>query len=419
MSRFRTFGLWGAASLATLGLLTTVTGMTATVMQNRLLLNEVRLIRLAFEADLDPCTQPRWTCENAAAAPEGHPAVLLGPLGGWWSGTWWRPGDAVIALHETGAPGRIRVSALAATASQVRDLVVMQSLFVLTVAGAFAWAWGPLRARRRVRRLERSLRDLAAGRETRPTDRDAMGAALGEAVGALAAAREHLLRTERVAALGWFAGGMAHQFGNPLAAARQYAAVLERRLPPTDPSRAVLMRLSEQLDRLHRAVAGMLRLARPERLERRPVALAPLLRRLLAELAAGLDRPFEAQLEVDDDLAPLSDEPALEQIVVNLLRNAAEAQPEAVRIEVRAAVCDGLCRISVRDHGPGLPPGGVRPLGSDKPQGSGIGLPLAQRLADILDGRLMLTDADDGPGAIAVIDLPMGSAAHRHSPDVS
>jgi signal transduction histidine kinase len=411
--------LWGAASLLTLGLLTAAAGMTITVLQNRLLLDEVRLIRLAFEADLDPCTQPRWTCDNEGTAPAGRPAVLLGPLGGWWSGPWWYPGEAIIALSDPGSPGRIRAANLAATAAQVRDLVMLQSAFVLIVAGAIAWAWGPLRARRRVRRLERSLRDLAAGRDTRATDRDAMGAALGEAVAALAAARDRLLRTERVAALGWFAGGMAHQFGNPLAAARQYAAVLERRLSPDDPSHVAAVRLSEQLDRLHRAVEGMLRLARPERLERRPVALAALLRRLIAELGAGLDRPFAARLEIDDNLAPLSDAPALEQIVVNLLRNAAEAQPEDVRIEVGAVVVDGRCLISLRDYGPGLPPGGVQPLGSDKAQGSGLGLPLAQRLAELLDGRLTLADAPDGPGALAVIDLPVGPAAKRPVPDVS
>lgn len=418
MTVVRNGWLWGVAAVSAAGLLAAAAAMTTKVLQNRILLDEIRLVRLAFEAKLDPCSQARWVCEGDAGAPAERPAVLLGPLGGWWSGPWWKPGEAVIALHEAGSPGRMVVPALTVTATQMRDLIVLQTAFVFVVASAAAWAFGPLRTRRRVRRLERSLRDLAAGRDARPTDRAAMGAALGEAVAALAVARADLLRTERVAALGWFAGGMAHQFGNPLAAARQYAAAIERRLPAADPSRPAMARLVEQLERLHRAVEGLLRLARPERLERRPVALSPLLQRLIADTAAGLDRPFEARVDIADGLMPATDEPALEQILVNLLRNAAEAQPEAVRIEVRADALADRCRIVVRDHGPGLPAGGIRLLGSDKAQGSGLGLPLAQRLAEVLGGRLALADADGG-GAEAVLELPLRSAAPAAGSDVS
>lgn len=410
--------LWSLVGAATLGLLASFAGMTAGVLRNRLLHDELRLLAVTLEAEIDPCTQARWQCDESGR-PKGAPAVQLGPLGGWWSGPWWWPGPAAVAPLEGESPRRIDVPALAESATQIRDVVLLHTALVAVLTGAVAWAWGPLRTRRRVRRLERALADLAAGRSTRPADREALGAALADTVQALEATRETLVRTERVAALGWFAGGLAHQFGNPLAAARQYLAVLDRRIAAGDPARPPLLRLGEQLERLHRAVEGMLRLARPERIERRPVEVAALVRGILAELAAGLDRPLEAKLEITDDLRLVTDAAALEQILVNLLRNAAEAQPEAVRLEISAALTAGQCRIVIRDHGPGLPAGGPPQLESTKPHGTGLGLPLAQRLAELLGGRLTLGPAIGGRGAEAVLSLPREPAAADAGPKVS
>lgn len=163
----------------------------------------------------------------------------------------------------------------------------------------------------------------------------------------------------------------------------------------------------------------MLRLARPERLERRPVKVATLVREILAELAGGIDRSLEVKLEIADDLRLVTDAAALEQILVNLLRNGAEAQPEAVRFEISATLSGGQCRIVIRDYGPGLPAGDPALLESAKPHGTGLGLPLAQRLAELLGGRLTLGPAPGGQGAEAVLSLPREPAATDAGPSVS
>ncbi len=107
----------------------------------------------------------------------------------------------------------------------------------------------------------------------------------------------------------------------------------------------------------------------------------------------------------------------LEQVLVNLIRNAIDAtaevpQPEAAGVQVTVDVGDALVRITVRDAGPGIAPQVLphlfEPFFTTKADGLGLGLGLAISLAIVEDfgGRLEGRNADDGAGGAAfVIEL--------------
>jgi two-component system, NtrC family, nitrogen regulation sensor histidine kinase NtrY len=163
----------------------------------------------------------------------------------------------------------------------------------------------------------------------------------------------------------------------------------------------VITSRSESLSRFIGAYARLARLPRPQ--------LQPL------EVSATLERAvsFETRLPVEvvpgPRLTVQADPDQLEQVLINLLRNAADASLTtggAVRIGWRR---DGaMLEIWVKDEGPGLSSTAnlFVPFFTTKPGGSGIGLVLSRQIAEGHGGALMLENRTDGPGCIARLRLP-------------
>jgi len=99
----------------------------------------------------------------------------------------------------------------------------------------------------------------------------------------------------------------------------------------------------------------------------------------------------------------------LEQVLINLLRNAVDAALETDgRVFVSHQRNGALLEIIVRDEGPGLSNTAnlFVPFFTTKRGGSGIGLVLSRQIAEAHNGTLILRNAADGPGCEAVISLP-------------
>ncbi|MEJ0004890.1 MAG: ATP-binding protein [Steroidobacteraceae bacterium] len=111
------------------------------------------------------------------------------------------------------------------------------------------------------------------------------------------------------------------------------------------------------------------------------------------------------------ELAVLGDRDLLEQVLINVLRNAADALAgnAAARVEIRCALQEGLCQIDVTDNGPGLLPVAREhlfvPFFTTKPDGSGIGLSLARRIAQRHGGQLQAL-ANTPHGMVFRLSLP-------------
>lgn len=238
---------------------------------------------------------------------------------------------------------------------------------------------------------------------------------------ALEARQRALLREaelEHLARLGRLSAALAHEIRNPLGTIKGFAQLLEEQLPPAQ--KALAAPIISESARLERLVNDLLAYGRPRQPSVAKVELRPLLEQAADSARGGADvriewRPEAAgfSMETDPDL--------LKQILLNLLRNAAEAASGSDRPSVALTVSPAGAEVvfEVRDNGPGFSQEALErafePFFTTKASGTGLGLAISRRLARVLGGELEVGNAPDG-GAVAVLRLPrrapVGGADH-------
>ena len=113
------------------------------------------------------------------------------------------------------------------------------------------------------------------------------------------------------------------------------------------------------------------------------------------------------------------DRAQIEQVLINLIKNAVEAQEANPVVDVRYSVNQGYCQIEIADRGPGFgnPEDAFVPFYTTKARGAGIGLALCRQIVSNHFGKIYLENGADGVGAIVMVMLPlrrhMGGSALR------
>lgn len=227
---------------------------------------------------------------------------------------------------------------------------------------------------------------------------------------------ERALREEEAQAFRRLLRVLSHEINNSLAPIASMADTLQRLMPAAgivldEERRGDLLHglgvIEQRSGALQRFLGGYAQLARLPLPRRAGFALGPLCERV----QRLLDDP-RVQLEGERELWVHADADQLEQVLINLVRNALEADPThgPVRLQWQRAA-NGQLRIWVLDHGPGLPASDnlFVPFFSTKPSGSGIGLVLSRQIIEAQGGTLVLQARDDGPGTAAVVVLPRAS----------
>lgn len=231
--------------------------------------------------------------------------------------------------------------------------------------------------------------------------------------------RERLLLTSRVLSVGEMASMLAHELNQPIGSianlVRGLKARLDRgRLEPATAGEA-LQKASEQalyasgvIQRIRSFVE-----ARQPRVE--PLDLARLARCTLDLLDWEIARDrVEARVELPPVLPrALGDEVMIQQVLVNLARNALDAMRGETadrRLLVSAHADGGRVELRIRDSGPGVTDEAAArlfsPFHSTKVGGMGVGLGICRSIVEIHAGRLWFTRNTDGPGATFHLALP-------------
>jgi len=214
---------------------------------------------------------------------------------------------------------------------------------------------------------------------------------------------ERVRARDRFAMLGEMSAGLAHEIRNPLATIRGSLALVD------DPAASAEMRkvMVEEIDRLDQLVDTFLNYAQPSTEHQMLTSLGDLVRGCIRAVMRGQSADA-VQLELDcaTDLPPVwANAHQLERVIHNVLQNALEALDGAGRIDVgvrRGEEQNEPCvEISVRDSGPGLDPETLQrafiPFFTTKHAGTGLGLPLCERLMRAQGGSIHLSSEPDQP----------------------
>lgn len=249
--------------------------------------------------------------------------------------------------------------------------------------------------------------------------------AQGEAAQRHLADRERLLFTSRALSVGEMASTLAHEINQPIGAVtnvlRGMQGLLQR--PGSDP--AMLLRgvdlALEQASYAARIVTRIREYTLSRTPRRAEIELAQLVRDSIGLLDWDFSR-HQVQVSAELPAQPctvLGDEVMLQQMLVNLMRNAIDAMAATPlgerRLVLVLALRNGQAQLSLRDTGCGLPQDAddqlFAPFQSTKPNGMGIGLNICRSFAELHQGRLWFSRPDAGPGAIFHVHLPLAPAS--------
>jgi two-component system, NtrC family, sensor kinase len=233
----------------------------------------------------------------------------------------------------------------------------------------------------------------------------------------LAQRERRIVQMEQLATVGRMAAQVAHEVRNPLNALGLNAEMLGDELDHLpEPSRAeareLLGQLQGEIDRLADVTETYLSLARLPRPELSPGDLGELVDKVLTfvrdELAgAGVD----VEMEVEPGLpqVPL-DQRQMRQALLNLVRNAVEAQPGGGNLGVRVRSTGDGVQLHVEDGGPGVEPEVAEalfdPFVSTKERGTGLGLAITRQIVEGHGGTIDYHSIPDG-GAAFIVRLPL------------
>lgn len=233
-----------------------------------------------------------------------------------------------------------------------------------------------------------------------------------------------LSRQERLAALGHLAAGVAHEVRNPLNAIGMGVQRLQREFAPLEGAEEfhhLCTVIRGEVARLNAIVQDFLQLARLPALQREPIAVAILLREVAALMKAEAQaHTVHLTLQVPEGLPTLIADPQqLKQALINLLLNAIQATPPGGAVQVTAAAEAEALRIAVIDSGRGIAPDLMErifdPYFTTKPQGTGLGLPIALRIIEAHGGTLDVKSTL-GRGTTVEVCLPITAPGTEATP---
>ena len=233
--------------------------------------------------------------------------------------------------------------------------------------------------------------------------------------------RKRLTQSEKLAALGQFVAGIAHELNNPLQGVLGHLELMRTTGAFPKHLRREVQTVYREADRAAKIVRNLLVFAGSRRLTRRRVSLNAVLHKVVAIRAPAFRaQDIEVVRHYDDKLPRVQSDPLLlHQAFLNIVMNAEQAvvaTGKHGRIEITTSVTRAGDRIiaTVRDTGTGIPaealPRIFEPFYTTKEvgKGTGLGLAIAYGIVQEHGGQIVAANHPDG-GALFTVELPVGS----------
>jgi PAS domain S-box-containing protein len=234
-----------------------------------------------------------------------------------------------------------------------------------------------------------------------------------------------LRRSDRLAALGTLAAGLAHEIKNPLASLRTFTRIIPRKFEDVRFRETFMRVVPHELERINGIVEQLLELARPSRLRPVPLAIPGVLDRVLELYANELDaKGITVSREYAREIPAITADPErLYEAFVNLVSNALAAMATGGRLTVRNGwhrpaepVVRGAggrrVRIEIEDTGSGISPLEAEkvfdPFFTTKAEGTGLGLALTHKIIDDHGGSISFRSTP-GVGTVFTVLLPIAA----------
>lgn len=228
---------------------------------------------------------------------------------------------------------------------------------------------------------------------------------------------EKLTRAQHLAEIGQLAASLAHEIKNPLAGISGAIQVIRDAMPVEDPHQPIVAEILGQINRLDATVKDLLQYARPTPPRAREVALGVVVNRVLSVLQK---EPEVLRVRIAYEPAPAdavvhADEGQIEQLLINLILNAAHASYDGDVIQVCVATDGDDVKLVVQDEGAGMSPEvqerTFEPFFTTKARGTGLGLTICRRIAEVHGGSIELESEPD-IGTTVTVTLPIGDKGH-------
>ena len=243
----------------------------------------------------------------------------------------------------------------------------------------------------------------------------------------LVESRATIDRQEKLASLGVLAAGVAHEIRNPLTAIKARLFTLRKAVGERPTALEDANLIEREISRLERIVRNVLLFARPGEPKRQAIS-AMILLRDVGDLMLGQLEKSNVKLEIIDstDITIQGDPDQLKQVLLNLVRNAAESIDECGEISLclrteRASLGGRFVDaaiLEVKDNGRGISPEAQKrlfdPFYTTKPAGTGLGLSIAARIVEQHGGALRYK-TEVGRGTTFGIVLPRNSSDEKRN----
>ena len=225
---------------------------------------------------------------------------------------------------------------------------------------------------------------------------------------------QHLQRTDKLAAVGKLAAGIAHEIRNPLASVSGSIEMLSKELHVQDENKKLMNIILKETDRLNHLVNEFLDYVRPSDRKQEPFKLTHAIEETLTAFSMNKSAMKNIELQFlpqNKNTQVKGDKEKIKQVLWNLLLNAVQAMPQGGKVLIRTfQENEGYLKIEIQDTGQGIPEEDIKkifdPFFTTKPKGTGLGLSLVHKIVENHEGRIFV-NSKVGEGTTVTLLLPL------------